>query len=164
MTLLSHRATWEETEPEDDEPPIQRSRIRTRLVILYAVLLVSTLLLYVLRTFGFFAMCLRISLRIHNFLFQGIIHASMQFFTSATSGRILNRFSSDILSIDITLPQAMMDSFEFVVNGLAVLIVVSIANYWLLIPAVLLIIVLYLSRSLYIGASRSLKRIETICE
>ncbi|KAM8705280.1 hypothetical protein ACLKA7_009702 [Drosophila subpalustris] len=160
--FLSKWANWEETQPDENEPPIERRRIRTRLVALYAVLIISTLLLYVLRTFGFFMMCLRISLRIHNFLFQGIIRASMQFFTLATSGRILNRFSSDILSIDITLPQSMMDSFEFFVNGLAVLIVVSTANYWLLIPAILMIALLYFSRSLYIGASRSLKRIDII--
>ncbi|XP_030562947.1 probable multidrug resistance-associated protein lethal(2)03659 [Drosophila novamexicana] len=160
--FLSKWATWEETQPDENEPPVERRRIRTRLVTLYAVLIVSTLFLYVLRTFGFFMMCLRISLRIHNFLFRGIIRASMQFFTLATSGRILNRFSSDILAIDITLPQSMMESLEFFVNGLAVLLVVSIANYWLTIPAIVMIALLYFSRSLYIGASRSLKRIETI--
>lgn len=120
--------------------------------------------MYVVRTFGFFMMSLRISLLIHNSLFRGIIRASMQFFRLATSGRILNRFSSDILSIDITLPQALMDSWEFLVNGLAVIVVVSTANYWLLIPALLMITLLYLARRLYIGASRSLKRIEIICE
>ncbi|XP_060646274.1 probable multidrug resistance-associated protein lethal(2)03659 [Drosophila nasuta] len=160
--FLSKWANWEEEEPDEHGTPIQRQKIRTQLVIVYSVLIITTLLLYVLRTFGFFMMCLRISLHIHNFLFQGVIRSSMQFFTLATSGRILNRFSSDILSIDITLPQSMMDSFEFFVNGLAVLIVVSTANYWLLIPAILMIGLLYFARSLYIGASRSLKRIDII--
>ncbi|XP_032583807.1 probable multidrug resistance-associated protein lethal(2)03659 [Drosophila mojavensis] len=159
---LSKWATWEETQPDETEPEIERREIRMRMVILYAVLIVSTLILYMVRTFGFFMMSLRISLRLHNSLFNGIIRASMQFFTLATSGRILNRFSSDILSIDITLPQAMMDSWEFFVNGLAVIVVASSANYWLLIPALIMISLLYLARRLYIGASRSLKRIEII--
>ncbi|XP_043071061.1 probable multidrug resistance-associated protein lethal(2)03659 isoform X2 [Drosophila grimshawi] len=160
--FLSKWATWEEKEPDDTEPAIERRKTRTGLLILYAVLIVCTLCLYVLRTFGFFMICLRISIRVHKFLFHGIIRASMQFFTMATSGRILNRFSSDILAIDISLPQSMMETLEFFVNGFAVLIVVSTANYWLLIPAVGMIAILYFSRSLYIGASRSLKRIETI--
>ncbi|ALC47145.1 CG10505, partial [Drosophila busckii] len=160
--FLSKWATWEESQPDEHEAPIERKDIRTRLVTLYAVLIVSTLILYILRTFGFFMLCLRISLRIHNLLFDGIIRACMQFFMLAPSGRILNRFSSDILAIDVALPQCMMESLEFLVNGLAVLIVVCIANRWLLILAVVMIVLLYLSRSLYIGASRSLKRIETI--
>lgn len=132
------------------------------MVTLYTFLIGSTLIFYVLRTFGFFAMTLRISLRIHNDLFRGIISACMNFFTVATSGRILNRFSSDILAIDVNLPQSLMDSIEFVVNALAVLAVVSTANIWLLIPAIVVVALLYGCRCLYIGASRSLKRIETI--
>ncbi|XP_068155068.1 probable multidrug resistance-associated protein lethal(2)03659 [Drosophila tropicalis] len=160
--FLSKWATWEETEPNQHEPMPEYRRIRTRLVTLYAILIISTLFFYVLRTFGFFVMCLRISFRIHNYLFRGIIRASMQFFTLATSGRILNRFSSDILAIDVSVPQSMMDSLEFVVDALAVLAVVCTANIWLLIPAVIVIALLYFCRILYIGASRSLKRIETI--
>lgn len=76
----------------------------------------------------------------------------------------MNRFSSDVLAIDVNLPQAMMDSIEFAVNALAVLAVVSTANIWLLIPATVVVALLYGCRCLYIGASRSLKRIETICE
>ncbi|EDV43276.1 uncharacterized protein Dana_GF16604 [Drosophila ananassae] len=160
--FLSKWATWEETEPNLHEPVPEYHRTRMHMVTLYTILILSTLIFYVLRTFGFFAMTLRISLRIHNDLFQGIIRACMNFFTVATSGRILNRFSSDILAIDVNLPQSLMDSIEFVVNALAVLAVVSTANIWLLIPAIVVVALLYGCRCLYIGASRSLKRIETI--
>ncbi|KAH8381999.1 hypothetical protein KR009_001320 [Drosophila setifemur] len=160
--FLSKWATWEETEPNKHEPIPEYHKTRMHMVILYTFLIVCTLIFYVLRTFGFFAMTLRISLRIHNQLFRGIISACMYFFTLATSGRILNRFSSDILAIDINLPQSLMDSIEFAVNGLAVLAVVSTANIWLLLPAIVVVALLYGCRCLYIGASRSLKRIETI--
>lgn len=65
-----------------------------------------------MRTFGFFMICLKISLRLHDSLFNGIIRAYMYFFNTNPSGRILNRFSSDITNIDIALPQAMLDSLE----------------------------------------------------
>ncbi|XP_032579405.1 probable multidrug resistance-associated protein lethal(2)03659 isoform X1 [Drosophila sechellia] len=160
--FLSKWATWEETEPNQHEPIPEYHRTRLRMMILYTFLILCTLIFYVLRTFGFFMMTLRISLRIHDQLFQGVIRAFMHFFTLATSGRILNRFSSDVLAIDVNLPQALMDSIEFAVNALAVLAVVSTANIWLLLPATVVVALLYGCRCLYIGASRSLKRIETI--
>jgi len=48
------------------------------------------------------------------------------------------------------------------VDVVAVLVIVAIANYWLLIPAAIMVLLLYLIRALYIGASRSLKRIESL--
>lgn len=44
----------------------------------------------------------------------------------------------------------------------AVLVIVAIANYWLLIPAAIMVILMYCCRAYYIGASRSLKRIESL--
>lgn len=85
---------------------------RTRIVAIYTIFIVSTLLLYIMRTFGFFVICLKISLRLHDSLFHGIIRACMHFFNTNSSGRILNRFSSDISNVDVALPQSMLDSLE----------------------------------------------------
>lgn len=85
---------------------------RTRLLIVYAILILSTLVLYIMRTFGFFIISLKISLRLHDRLFNGIIRACMHFFTTNPSGRILNRFSSDISDLDVSLPQAMLESLQ----------------------------------------------------
>lgn len=136
-----------------------------------------------MRTFGFFMISLKISLRLHDSLFNGIIRAFMYFFHTNPSGRILNRFSSDITNVDVALPQAMLDSLEvnivfhsqffvmfylyllqFLVNSFAVLVIVAIANYWLLVPALIMILLLFFCRGLYIGSSRSLKRMEVMCE
>lgn len=51
---------------------------------------------------------------------------------------------------------------QFIVDVVAVLVIVAIANYWLLIPAAVMVVLLYLCRAMYIGASRSLKRIESL--
>ncbi|SPP73475.1 probable multidrug resistance-associated protein lethal(2)03659 [Drosophila guanche] len=158
--FISRWATWEEDRNYDSVDEYEATR--TKMVTWYTVLLLCTLALYLLRTFGFFFMCLRISLRLHDQLYHGIIRAWMHFFNVNPSGRVLNRFSSDIQSVDVTLPQAMMDSLQFLVDFVAVLVIVAIANYWLLIPAAIMALLLYLCRSLYIGASRSLKRIESV--
>ncbi|XP_062137138.1 probable multidrug resistance-associated protein lethal(2)03659 [Drosophila sulfurigaster albostrigata] len=158
--FISRWATLEENRDYDSIEEFEATR--TRMVTWYSVLLVCTLALYLLRTFGFFLLCLRISLRLHNLLFAGIIRARMFFFNTNASGRVLNRFSSDIENVDVALPQAMMDSLQFFVDVIAVLVIVAIANYWLLIPAAIMALLMYLCRAFYIGASRSLKRIESL--
>ncbi|EDX08045.1 GD25211 [Drosophila simulans] len=158
--FISRWATWEEDRGYDSMDDYEATR--TKMVIWYTVLLLLTLALFLLRTFGFFFMCLRISLTLHDQLYHGIIRAWMYFFNANPSGRVLNRFSSDIQNVDVNLPQAMMDSLQFLVDVVAVLVIVAIANYWLLIPAAIMVILLYFCRALYIGASRSLKRIESL--
>lgn len=108
--FISRWSTWEEN--RDYDTPEQFEETRERMVIWYSVLLLCTLALYLLRTFGFFLLCLRISLQLHNLIFAGIIRARMFFFNTNPSGRVLNRFSSDIENIDVALPQAMMDSLQ----------------------------------------------------
>ncbi|XP_054728886.1 probable multidrug resistance-associated protein lethal(2)03659 [Anastrepha obliqua] len=160
--FIARWATWEESQPQEHETTNEFSTKRMQIVIIYTMLMLGTLLLYIVRTFGFFFICLAISLRLHDYLFNGIIRARMRFFNTNPSGRILNRFSSDIANIDITLPQTMLDSYSFYVNIIAVLAIVAFANYWLLIPEFIVISLLYFCRGLYIRASRSLKRIESM--
>ena len=45
---------------------------------------------------------------------------------------------------------------------MGVLVIVAIANYWLILPAVLILMMLYGLRVLYVHTSRSIKRIEAI--
>lgn len=106
------RATWEETLPMDHETYVEYTSKRTRIVAIYTTFIICTLVLYIMRTFGFFMICLKISLRLHDSLFNGIIRAYMYFFNTNSSGRILNRFSSDIANVDVSLPQTMMDTLE----------------------------------------------------
>ncbi|XP_068155675.1 ATP-binding cassette sub-family C member 4 [Drosophila tropicalis] len=136
--------------------------IRQELVIFYAIMLCTTLCVYLIRTFGFFKMCLRISLRLHDRLFRGITRATMYFFNTNSSGRILNRFSKDIRTVDTDLPHTLLDCLAFVIDVSGVLIIVAIANYWLLVPAAIICLLLGLIRYLYVNTSRSVKRLESI--
>lgn len=75
----------------------------------YSLSMLIVLYLVFQRSFAFFQMCLKASRNLHDKLFRGITRATMYFFNTNTSGRILNRFSKDIGSIDTTLPVALMD-------------------------------------------------------
>lgn len=79
-------------------------------VLIYLAILVATLVVYILRTFGFYYMCLQISLHLHDLLFRAITRTSMLFFNTNPSGRILNRFSKDIRTLDVDVPRTLIDS------------------------------------------------------
>lgn len=108
--FYNDRVNWEEQvviESRSDNSDVKSER--ENMIIIYTSLLGLTLIVYILRTYGFFAMCLRISLRLHDRLFRGITNTSMYFFNTNSSGRILNRFSKDIRVVDNDVPHTLID-------------------------------------------------------
>lgn len=80
----------------------------------YCGLMAAATIATIYRTFQFFALCLSASIALHDDLFVSIMRAKMEFFDSNPSGRILNRFSKDLLNIESKLGQAFI---EFVIVG-----------------------------------------------
>lgn len=58
---------------------------------------------------------LYVSHRLHDKMFECVSQSPMSFFHINPSGRILNRFSKDMGSVDELLPQAMIDCFQVTV-------------------------------------------------
>lgn len=93
------------------QPPLEDiERERAQYVLIYTSTMCLVLWLVVQRGVSFFYMCLRASRRMHDQLFRGIIHATMFFFNTNSSGRIINRFSKDISGVDSTLPIVLYES------------------------------------------------------
>lgn len=82
---------------------------RTNYIVTYGILMAAATYVYVHRTFAFFMMCLRASIKLHDKLFRGVTRATMFFYNNNPSGRILNRFSRDINNIDTLLPPSLID-------------------------------------------------------
>lgn len=105
-------ATSEDQMLQSNETIADMNRIwaeRREYIVFYSVSMLIVLYLVFQRSFAFFHMCLKASRNLHDKLFRGITRATMYFFNTNPSGRILNRFSKDIGSIDTTLPVALMD-------------------------------------------------------
>lgn len=90
--------------------PVNIRQERIKYVYIYTGLMLVVLYLVFQRALAFFCMCLKASRRIHDKLYHGVIRAKMYFFSTNSSGRIINRFSKDIFDIDSILPIAMYDS------------------------------------------------------
>uniref|UniRef100_A0A182K606 Uncharacterized protein n=1 Tax=Anopheles christyi TaxID=43041 RepID=A0A182K606_9DIPT len=133
---------------------------RHEFIVMYAVAMLFMFVLSLSRSFLFFYICLRATIRLHDRLFRGITRATMYFFNTNPSGRILNRFSRDIGCIDTFLPFAMMDCILFFVEFSAIIVLVAVVNYWLLFPTLVMAIIFYFLRHIYTNTARSIKRVE----
>ncbi|XP_061388505.1 probable multidrug resistance-associated protein lethal(2)03659 [Musca vetustissima] len=164
LQLDKYLNTTEEPIPSNTTTTLDSGEYEERKnrMIIYSVMLGSALIVFILRTFGFYTMCLRISLKLHDRLFRGITRTTMYFFNTNPSGRILNRFSKDIRTVDADLPPTLMDCISFAIDISGVILIVAIANYWLLLPACVILMCLIGIRYVYTMTSRSVKRLESI--
>lgn len=78
------------------------------------------------------------------------------------TGRILNRFSQDVGTMDELLPKTMLETLQilFVIAG--VFLMILVVNYWMIIPLVILFILFYHSRLLYLKTAQNVKRLEAV--
>ncbi|KAK5646963.1 hypothetical protein RI129_005427 [Pyrocoelia pectoralis] len=106
-------------------------------VYVYIGIVTALVVVTLLRSFSFFAICMRSSLKLHDQMLRSIVKATITFFTTNPSGRILNRFSKDMGLVDESLP-----------------------NVWLLVPTVVLAIMFHFLRKFYLASSRNIKRLE----
>ncbi|XP_053685775.1 ATP-binding cassette sub-family C member 4-like [Sabethes cyaneus] len=130
-------------------------------VFVYTGLIILTVVLS-LNSLAFFEMCLRASSNLHFALYRGISLAPMKFFNTNSSGRIMNRFSKDIGLIDSSLPVVLIDSLYFFLELAGIIAIVSLANYWLLLPTAVMGIVFYALRFVFLRTARNVKRVEAI--
>lgn len=91
----------------NDAETVEANRIKY--VYVYALLIVGALYLVFQRAFTLYIFCLKASRRIHEKLLQSVMHASMYFFNTNSSGRIINRFSKDVYDVDYYLAIVLYD-------------------------------------------------------
>lgn len=116
---LHFRVNWEERYGSQQVSTVENISIwdgewwtTDRHVYLYSILIGLLMFLAVIRSFSFYNMCLRISKNLHDKLYYGVTRATMVFFHQNSTGRILNRFSKDLGSIDSMLPVIIADCIE----------------------------------------------------
>ncbi|GAB0088829.1 multidrug resistance-associated protein 4 [Sergentomyia squamirostris] len=136
---------------------------REECLLIYGLFILAVIFMTTIRGWMFFNLCMRASKQLHNKMFASILHASMIFFDANPSGRILNRFSRDMGSIDEMLPKAMMDSIQIGLVMIGILSMVSIVNPFLLVALAIAVCLFSLVLKLYLPASQDLKRLEGIC-
>ncbi|XP_018576445.1 probable multidrug resistance-associated protein lethal(2)03659 isoform X2 [Anoplophora glabripennis] len=131
-------------------------------IYIYSVIIILLIVATLVRSFTFFSVCMRASTNLHDTMFMSIIRATMRFFNTNSAGRILNRFSKDMGSVDELLTSAMIDCLQIGLALVGIIVVVAVVNPWFMVPTVVIGIIFYLLRIFYLRTSRNVKRLEGV--
>ncbi|CAG2107286.1 unnamed protein product, partial [Medioppia subpectinata] len=131
---------------------------QNRDVIIYSSMMAALFIASLLRAITWFVMFMRASVNLHNTIFYRLLRAPISVFDSNPVGRILNRFTKDLGIIDEQLPSTSFDLNLSMTQGVGGIIMITIVNPYLIIPAFILIVVLIAARSVYIKSARDIKR------
>ncbi|XP_054158180.1 ATP-binding cassette sub-family C member 4-like [Oppia nitens] len=134
----------------------------TENIKIYSILLVTIFLSLILRSTTWFVMCIKASINLHNRIFYRLMRTRITFFDTNPVGRILNRFTKDMGTVDENLPFVSYEVNKYIILTLGLLTVVVISNYYLIIPAIGLLAAVLAIRWIYLKTSRDLQRFEGI--
>ena len=112
----------------------------------------------------FYKICIDSSKNLHNTMFSSLVKAPMRFFDTNSSGRILNRFTKDIGSVDEILPTTMMESLQIFAVMVGILAQVIIIDRWTILPMTIVFFFYARIRKIYIATATDLKRLEGVCK
>ncbi|XP_077301168.1 ATP-binding cassette sub-family C member 4-like [Arctopsyche grandis] len=128
---------------------------------IYGIILIACVVLVLARSLMFFKMCVNSSKGLHDDMFHKILRTKMKFFNDNSSGRILNRFSKDIGTIDESIPQVTIQALQITLVFIGILVLVIVTNLWLLVPAIVILILFRLALGVYFATAQNIKVLET---
>lgn len=129
-------------------------------IYIYSGIIISLFVIAFTRSITFFHFCVYASQKLHDKMFDGLISTSMLFFERNPSGRILNRFTKDIGSIDEALPKAFLDAAQINLMMLGAILVTIYTNVKLSILILIMFVMFVFIRKVYLKCSTDLKRLD----
>ncbi|XP_011701755.1 PREDICTED: multidrug resistance-associated protein 4-like, partial [Wasmannia auropunctata] len=131
-------------------------------IYVYTFCIIACTVTILFGSFFFMKVCMNSSCNLHNTMFFNLLQARMSFFHTNPSGRILNRFSKDIGTIDELLPKKMLETIQIFFAVCGVMIMEMIINRWMLIPTVILIVLFFFVTKFYLKIIQSIKRLDGV--
>ncbi|XP_003399081.1 ATP-binding cassette sub-family C member 4 isoform X1 [Bombus terrestris] len=133
-------------------------------IYVYTFCIIACIATIFARNISFMKICMNASKNLHDMMFSNILQATMTFFHRNASGRILNRFSKDMGSMDEILPRVMLETIQVFLVIIGINFMVVAMNYWMLIPLTVFLILFYFTRNTYLRTAQSIKRLEGIAK
>jgi len=93
-------------------------------------------------------------------LLDTVLHAPMSFFSITDTGVTVNRFSQDLMLIDMELPVAALNTFATFVLCIAQMILIGVASIYAAIAFPIILIALYFIQRIYLRTSRQLRLLD----
>ncbi|OCF78519.1 ATP-binding cassette transporter [Kwoniella mangroviensis CBS 8886] len=102
----------------------------------------------------------RAAINLHDRLLDRVMRSTVRFFNTTPVGRIINRFSRDVETIDSSLNGALRTVIIYVANLIGAIVVVAAIVPWFLVPAAVISYLYYQYSVVYLRVGRSLRRLE----
>ncbi|RZC36634.1 multidrug resistance-associated protein, partial [Asbolus verrucosus] len=153
-------AFWINIEQEPMKPEVKLFFTTDNCLYIYIILLMFLTSITYATTWIFIKFCMNASKNLHNEMLVKIIRGTMTFFQNHSSGRILNRFSNDIGSIDETIPSMLIDTITFFLMLIGTSVLICILNYWMIIPTIALFLIFYFYGLVFQPSNKNFKRTE----
>ncbi|KAJ1722150.1 hypothetical protein LPJ53_003386 [Coemansia erecta] len=126
----------------------------------YGMLGLASSVVSSLRSLMIWAKCsIKASEKIHDNMLLGVMHSPMSYFDVTPMGRIINRFSADMLTCDLTIPWAMSAILSVAFNIFSSVAVIGISMPILLVAFIPIVFVYRYLQHTYSASSRELSRI-----
>jgi len=98
----------------------------------------------------------------HDDLAKGVLRAKMAFFDTTPTGRIVNRFSKDVYTIDEQLPVTMYSWVSTFIAVVFAVCTIAAVTPWFLAACVPMGGIYYYIQIYYVPTSRELKRLDSV--
>ncbi|KAK8759789.1 hypothetical protein V5799_028947 [Amblyomma americanum] len=99
---------------------------------------------------------------LHNGLLHNILRSPMSFFDTTPVGRIVNRFSKDVDTIDLTIPTTVRQCLMYFLQMISVLFIITLTTPIFLVVALPVFFLYYFIQAFYVATSRQLKRLDSV--
>uniref|UniRef100_H2YA69 ABC-type xenobiotic transporter n=1 Tax=Ciona savignyi TaxID=51511 RepID=H2YA69_CIOSA len=161
VLLLAYRfVLLAENKPIKTEPPITHNVMWYLMV--YGIIAASNSIFTLIRAFTFAYGGIRAATRMHVKLLASIMKAPISFFDATPLGRIINRFSSDLYTIDDFLPFMLNIFLAQITAVLGTIIITCYGLPWFAVLLLPLAVCYYYIQYYYRLTSRELKRLSSI--
>ncbi|KAJ5076658.1 multidrug-resistance like protein 1 isoform i [Anaeramoeba ignava] len=105
---------------------------------------------------------IKASRKIHTKLLENISKAPIKFFDKTPTGRIINRFSKDIMDLDLSISSFFTYFITQILVLISIFAIIVSVTYYFLIPLVFIFLIYYRILMRFRKTSREIRRIQSI--
>ncbi|KAI8137621.1 hypothetical protein BJV82DRAFT_646813 [Fennellomyces sp. T-0311] len=128
----------------------------------YFILGIVAVVVTSIRSLAIFYGSIKASRRLHERLLDKILRAKVRFFDSTPMGRVVNRFSSDLATIDQEVSPSMAFLIYSIVSTICTVVLISYVVPAFVVPGIVIAIIYWLVGAYYLATSRDMKRLNSV--
>ncbi|KAK5645934.1 hypothetical protein RI129_004398 [Pyrocoelia pectoralis] len=133
---------------------------RTHSILIYSGIVISTILFSILRCVSIIQLTIKSARALHQKLLENVTYATLKFFYANSSGAILNLFARDMAAIDEVLPHMLTVTSRSLLGVVGTFGIICFVNVWFFVPIMIMIVILYYLRSIYLASNLNMLRVE----